>query len=176
MAKKYSLIGPIARASGIEIDTRKDYPYEAYNEVDFSIPTEKKGDAQARMLVRLREIPESIKIIKQLLRGMPKRKVPEFKPTRLEHGFVHAAVEAPRGENFHLIHVEDHKIVRARIRTPTFAVISVLTELLVNREIVDVPVILSSLDPCFACMERVIVVKDKKQELLNEHEFKHKYC
>ena len=55
MAKKYSLIGPVARASGISIDVRKDDPYEAYNEVDFDIITETNGDAYARMLVRMRE-------------------------------------------------------------------------------------------------------------------------
>jgi len=84
-------------------------------------------------------------------------------------------VEAPRGENFHLIKIKDRKIDRVRIRPPTFNFMSIFTKLLEDREIGDVPVILASLDPCYACMERVVVIKDGKTEVLNEDDFKHKY-
>jgi len=175
MAKNYSLVGPIARGSGVFIDVRKDDPYEAYEEVDFNIVTEMNGDAHARMLVRMDEILESIKIIKQLLKNIPEGPVPQFPPVIIEEGMEVGRVEAPRGENFHLIKIKDRKIDRARIRPPTFNFMSIFTKLLEGREIGDVPVIQASLDPCYACMERVVVIKDGKTEVLNEDDFKHKY-
>lgn len=175
MAKKYSLIGPVARASGISIDVRKDDPYEAYNEVDFDIITETNGDAYARMLVRMREILESIKIVKQIIENIPKEPIPTLPPLFIEEGMEAASVEAPRGENFHLIKIKNKKIDRARIRTPTFNFMSIFGKLLEGNYVDDVPVILTSLDPCYSCLERVIVIKNKKIEVLNEDGFRRKY-
>jgi len=175
MAKKYSLIGPVARASGISIDVRKDDPYEAYNELDFDIITETDGDAYARMLVRMREILESIKIVKQIIENIPKEPIPTLPPLFIEEGMEAASVEAPRGENFHLIKIKNKKIDRARIRTPTFNFMSIFNKLLEGNYVDDVPVILTSLDPCYSCLERVIVIKDKKIEVLNEDGFRRKY-
>jgi NADH-quinone oxidoreductase subunit D len=174
-ADKYSLIGPIARASGIRTDIRKDDTYEAYDKVDFELVTELDGDAYARAFVRLREILESIKIVKQVLKDMPKGDVPQHSTVMIEEGMETGRVEAPRGENFHLIKIKDRRIDRARIRPPTFNFMNIFTKLLIGREIGDVPVILASLDPCFACMERVVIVKDGKTEVLTESDFKHKY-
>jgi Ni,Fe-hydrogenase III large subunit len=174
-ADKYSLIGPIARASGVRTDIRKDDPYEAYDQVNFELITELDGDAYARAFVRLREILESIKIVKQTLKDMPKGEVPKQSALMIEEGMEAGRVEAPRGENFHLIKIKDRRIDRARIRPPTFNFMNIFTKLLIGREIGDVPVILASLDPCFACMERVVIVKDGKTEVLTERDFKHKY-
>jgi len=175
MAKKYSLVGPIARGSGVFIDVRKDEPYEAYKEVDFNMITERDGDAYDRMLVRMDEILESIKIVKQLLKNMPEGSIPQVPPLIIEEGMEIGRVEAPRGENFHMIKIKDRKIDRARIRPPTFNFMSIFTKLLEGREVGDIPVILASLDPCYACMERVVVIKDGKTEVLTEDGFKHKY-
>jgi len=174
-AEKYSLVGPIARGSGLRVDVRKDDPYEAYDEVDFDMMLEWSGDAYARMIVRLREIMESIRIVKQVLKNMPKGKIPPISPVIIEEGMETGRVEAPRGENFHMIKIKDRKIDRARIRPPTFNFMSIFTKLLEGREVGDVPVILASLDPCFACMERVIVIKDGKKEVLTENGFRRKY-
>ena len=67
-------------------------------------------------------------------------------------------------------------IKKARVRTPTFQNIQIMSYMLKGREIGDIPVILSSIDPCFSCMERMIVVKDGKKEVLKEDEFRAKYC
>jgi len=174
-ADKYSLVGPIARASGVRIDVRKDDPYEAYDQVDFELITELDGDAYARTFVRLREIMESIKIVKQVLRDIPEGKVPQYPSVIIEEGIEIGRVEAPRGENFHLIKIKNKRIDRARIRPPTFNFMNIFTKLLIGRFIGDIPVILASLDPCFACMERVIVAKDGKTEVLTEDDFRHKY-
>jgi len=174
-AENYSLVGPIARASGIRIDIRKDDPYEAYDQVDFELIMEWDGDALARMLVRMREVIESIKIVKQVLKNLPKGKVPRSVPLILEEGMEVGRVEAPRGENFHLIKIRNRKIDRMRIRPPTFNFMSIFTKLLEGRKIGDIPVILASLDPCYACMERIIVIKDGKKEVLTEDDFRCKY-
>ncbi len=175
-AERYSLLGPIARASGVKVDVRKDDPYEAYDQVEFELIREWDGDAYARMLVRMREINESIKIIKQVLKDMPQGKVPPSIPVIIEKGMKIGRVEAPRGENFHLIKIKDKKIDRARIRPPTFNFMSIFTKLLEGKKVGDVPVILASLDPCYACMERVVVIKDGKREVLKEDDFRHKYA
>ncbi len=177
MAKKFCLVGPIARACDIKIDVRKDSNYEAYSDVDFNLIKEIEGDVLARTLVRLREIPESIKIIKQCFIRMTNEPIPKFESyVKIEDGETFARLEAPRGENFHYYKINGGKIVRAKIRTPTFGFIGILNNLLEGKEIGDVPVLVSSLDPCFGCMERMIVVKDGKKEVLNENDFRSKYC
>lgn len=184
MAKKFCTVGPIARGSGIKMDIRKDRPYEAYSDVDFDVITDNRCDSLARTVVRLKEIGESIKIIRQLIKNMPEEKVPPFtkyppylgKLPEPKNSFTYGQIEAPRGEDFHFYKIERGVIKKARIRTPTFQVIQLLDKLLIGVEIGDIPVLISSFDPCFSCMERMIVVKDGKTEVLNEDEFRTKYC
>jgi len=175
-AKRYCLVGPAARASGFNNDIRSKHPYDAYPYLDFDVMVNRKGDAYARLTVRLMEVLESIKIIRQLMKNLPKGEIPKAHLTFIKEGMATAQVEAPRGENFYFTIVKDNVIDRIKIRTPTFALINILPVLLENRPIGDVPVILHSLDPCFSCMERVIVVKDNKREVVDEHTFLHKYC
>lgn len=184
IAKNFCLVGPIARASGIKIDLRKDKPYEAYPNVDFDLVTDNRCDALARTIVRLKEIAQSIRIIKQLIKNMPKTKIPPFtkappyigKFSESKKNITYGQVEAPRGEDFHFYKIESGIIKKARVRTPTFQNIQLLDKLLLGKEIGDIPVIISSFDPCFSCMERMIVVKDGKKEVMNEDEFRARYC
>lgn len=174
-AKRYCLVGPVVRASGIKNDIRKNDPYEAYDEMDFDVIIGKSGDAHERMIVRMKEILESIKIIRQLLKNMPEGRIPKSSLVFIEEAMETGRVEAPRGENFYMVRVKENKVYRAKIRTPTFATIGILPVLLENREIGDVPVVIASLDPCFGCMERLIVIKNGKQEVLTEDDFRRKY-
>ena len=185
IAKKFCLVGPMARGSGIRIDLRKDKPYyDAYSEVDFDLITDNRCDALARTIVRLKEIKQSVSIIKQLIKNMPETKIPLFTKTpayigkakELKDNLTYGQVEAPRGENFHFYKIESGVIKKARIRTPTFQNIQLLDKLLLKKEIGDIPVIISSFDPCFSCMERMIIIKDGKKEVLKENEFRAKYC
>jgi len=175
-AKRYCLVGPNARASNLNNDIRKKHPYDAYPYLDFDCIMDRQGDAYARLIVRFMEVLESIKIIRQLLKGLPEGEIPKPSLVFIKEGMATSQVEAPRGENFYFTIVKDNKLERVKIRTPTFAVINILPILLENMVIGDVPVILHSIDPCFSCMERVIVVKDKKREVMDEHAFLHKYC
>jgi len=173
--RRMCLVGPTARGSGVNNDVRKFDPYYAYPEVDFEVPLEDGGDAWCRTLIRIREILQSIKIIRQLVKGMPKQKLPAPVPFGNRSAEVTGRSEAPRGENCHFLKIKDGIIERAKIRTPTFANIISLEYMLKGREIADTPVILASLDPCFACMERVLIVKKGKGRMMTEEEFRERY-
>ena len=175
-AKRFCLIGPVARASGVSCDVRKyDPPYKIYKAFDFEEVIDDGGDSFARTYVRLKELLESIKIIKQALDYMPQKKIPKFSFTNIPQGEGIGRVEAPRGELFYYLKIKDNKIERAKIRTPTFGYFKIAEKILLERRIGDVPVIVGSLDPCFSCLERVMVVKDGKTEVLNEANFRRKY-
>ena len=72
--------------------------------------------------------------------------------------------------------IKDNKIYRAKMRTPTFAYLKIAEEILLERRIGDIPVIIGSLDPCFSCFERVLVAKNGKIEDLNEAGFRRYIC
>jgi len=176
-AKRFCLVGPNSRGSGVKSDVRKiDPPYEIYETFDFEEILEDNGDSLDRTIVRLREVLESIKIIKQILTRMPEKPIPKFSLTQVPDGEGIGRVEAPRGELFYYLKFKENKIERAKIRTPTFASFKIVEKILLNREIGDIPVIVGSLDPCFSCMERMIIAKDGKIEVLNEEQFRRKYA
>ncbi len=175
-AERFCIVGPNVRASGISYDIRKiDPPFGIYKKFDFNEIIEDEGDSLARAIVRLKEISESIRIIKQILKMMPKKPVPKFTLTQIPDGEGIGRVEAPRGELFYYLKFKNNKIERAKVRTPTFATLKIVEKILLKREIGDIPVVVGSLDPCFSCLERVMIVKDGKTEILNESQFRRKY-
>jgi Ni,Fe-hydrogenase III large subunit/Ni,Fe-hydrogenase III component G len=115
-----NLVGPVARASGMDRDVRRDHPYAAYPYLDLMVITEQTGDVQARLMVKLGEIYESMRIIKHALARMP------IGPISKEIGEVprgaigFSAVETPRGEAFHWIMAGDGKPYRHKIRDPSY--------------------------------------------------------
>jgi len=175
-ARRFCLIGPNSRASGVSSDIRKiDPPYGIYDEFEFDEIVLDKGDSFERTLVRLKEVLESVKILKQILDKMPETKIPNFTFTTVPDDDGIGRVEAPRGELFYFLKFKDNKIVRAKIRTPTFGFLKILEKILIDQRIGDVPVLVASLDPCFSCLERIMVVKDGKTETLNEKDFRRRY-
>ncbi|MFQ6020402.1 MAG: nickel-dependent hydrogenase large subunit [Candidatus Aenigmatarchaeota archaeon] len=176
ITKKFCLVGPNARGSGVRVDIRKiDPPYKVYKELYFKEIIESKGDSFSRTLVRLKEILESIKIIDQVLEKLPDKKIPKFDFSLIKEGEGIGRVEAPRGELFYFLKFKNNKIQRAKIRTPTFAYLKILEHILKGCEIGDIPVVVGSLDPCFSCLERIMIVKDGKEEYLTEKQFRRKY-
>ena len=145
-----SVTGPILRASGIEWDIRKANPYEAYDKMDFNIPTGSNGDCFDRYLVRIKEIKESINIIKQCIKSIPKKgpiknsEVPFF--LRPESGEVYSSIESPRGElGFYLVSDGGIAPYRCKIRSPSFINLTVLKPLLIGWKMSDLVVIFGSL-------------------------------
>jgi NADH-quinone oxidoreductase subunit D len=154
-ALKLCVVGPVARASNVDIDVRKDEPYEAYGEIPFKVITRAEGDTWARMNVRMEEVEESIKIIEYALDNMPggafRVKVPRVVPP----GEAVNRVEAPRGELFYYVKSNGTAMPeRVKVRTPTFANIPAFLHTAVGQTIADVPPNFVSLDPCFSCTDR----------------------
>jgi Ni,Fe-hydrogenase III large subunit len=159
-ARDLGSVGPTARGSRQQIDTRIDHPYAAYDRIEVKGVWKDSCDAAGRTLVRLEETLESIREIRQLLAAMPggllKAEFTEAIPPGLE-GI--SAVEAPRGEVVHYVQTgEDARPYRWRVRAPTYANLQALGASLKGMSIADVPITLGSMDPCFSCTERVQVV------------------
>ncbi len=160
---KWSLVGPVARARGVDIDVRRDHPYAAYDEVKFDVPVVDSCDVWGTVLVRVLEIYESIKIIRQCLEKMPQGEIlleaPEALPA-MKHAVT--MVEAPRGESTHyVITGEENRPERWRVRAPTYPNLQGVPAMLLNNQFADFPIILGSIDPCFSCTDRVAVVDVK---------------
>ncbi len=181
-AQDWGFSGPMLRGSGVPWDLRKSQPYEIYEELDFDIPIGKTGDCYARYLVRMAEIYESLKIMKQCLEKMPDGYVRsnDYKvtpPPRAEmkssmeamihhfklfsEGFhvpageTYTAVEAPKGEfGVYLISDGSNKPYRCRIRAPGFAHLQALDFMSKGHQLADTVSIIGSLDIVFGEIDR----------------------
>lgn len=156
----WSLVGPVARARGVDIDVRRDHPYAAYDEMKFDVPVVDSNDVWGTVVVRILETFEAIRIIRQALGKLPEGPVmTEFDEDipPLRHAI--AAVEAPRGEVVHyLITGEENRPERWRVRAPTYPNLQGVPLMLLDDQFADFPIILGSIDPCFSCTDRVAVV------------------
>lgn len=157
-ARRYSVVGPVARASGLNRDVRKDYPYAAYKHVSFKVPVYTEGDNLARLLVRVDEVFESINIIRQLLDQLPSGPIMAEHIEIPERRIGVSSVEAPRGEDIHLVITGRGRPYRWRVRAPTYQNIPALKVMLKDAPLADAPLTIASIDPCFSCTDRVIVI------------------
>ncbi|WP_337864945.1 NADH dehydrogenase (quinone) subunit D [Ignavibacterium sp.] len=169
------LTGPSLRASGVEFDIRRAMPYLKYNEIDFNIPTYSEGDCLARYFVRVDEMRESAKIIRQILDKMPQGEVLANNPkkvlphkteiyTRMEElihdfmivnfginppvGEIYHAIEGSKGElGFYLVSKGEGHPWKCKIRSPSFNNLQALPHLVKGHMISDVVAIIGSIDP-----------------------------
>lgn len=181
-ALDWGFTGPVLRASGVAWDLRKSQPYEIYDELDFDIPTAKHGDCYDRYLVRMAEMRESIKIIRQCIEKMPQgdiitsdHKISPPKRSDMKHsmeslihhfklytegfkvpaGECYAAVEAPKGEfGVYLISDDTNHPYRCKIRAPGFAFLQATEFLSKGHMLADVTAIVGSLDIVFGEIDR----------------------
>ncbi len=164
---RYGLLGPTARGSNIKIDARMGDRYDAYDEVPFNVVVRKEMDSWARMMVRWEETLESITICKYALEHLPSDgpAVPDERrlPRKFPPGESFARVEAPRGElTYYVSSVGKQIPYRVKIRTPSFNNIINSSFSYIGYSIADVPVILTSYDPCISCMERAVVIDTER--------------
>ena len=166
--------GPMLRAAGLAIDARKDAPYSGYEKFDFKVPTRTENDVFARYMVRIEEMRESLKIIKQALEGMPsgshqadapgivlpdreKMKtqmealIYHFKIVtegfRVPEGEVYQAVESPRGEvGCYMVSDGTQKPFRVHWRGPSFGNLQSTPKMIEGTLIADVIAALGSMD------------------------------
>jgi len=151
----YSLgaVGPMLRASGISQDMRQ-LGYAAYNKIKFQPIIETSGDSYSRCAVRVKELFQSVDIIKQAATQMRQGPI-EVKVTGTPNGEFFARTEQPRGEVIYYAKADGNKFLqRLRVRTPTFANIPALVKMLPGHELADVPILVLTIDPCISCAER----------------------
>jgi NADH-quinone oxidoreductase subunit D len=169
------LTGPNLRGSGVAMDLRRDTPYLVYDRMDFEVVTETEGDALARYFVRLREMRESMRIVRQCLAQMPSGPVHADAPkavlprkervyTRMEeliHDFVliNDGVDAPAGEVYHAVESAKGQLGfsivsrggghpwRMKIRSPSFCNLQALPQLVRGHLLSDIVAVIGSLDP-----------------------------
>ena len=150
-------VGPMARASDLAQDVRKDDPYAVYDEVPFDVCTADTCDVLGRTVVRIKELFESYKICEFLMKNLPPGDIAVKAPTRAKPNEVVSRYEAPRGENTHYIKSNGtNKPERLKVRAPTLANYPATVEMLKNGFIADIPLIFAAIDPCICCAERTV--------------------
>jgi len=166
-AKQICVVGPPARASGVAIDARIDHPYAAYDELPPRIATQEVGDTWARVLVRVAELLESIRLVREALSAMPPGPICAEIKEEIPPGRVGVSVvEAPRGEAVHFVLTGgDNRPYRWRVRAPTYPNLQAMPAMVAGANIADVPITLGSLDPCFSCTERLETIDRTTSEV-----------
>jgi NADH-quinone oxidoreductase subunit D len=160
-AVRLGAVGPTARASAIDRDTRRDDPYLAYAALDFRVVTDDHEDVYGRTLVRLGELVESYRIIRQLAATMPDGPLKVKAPRKIPAGEAIVRYEAPRGENLHYVRGNgSDRPERVKVRAPTLANTASVSKMMEENYLADVPIIVAAIDPCFSCTDRAIRVDD----------------
>ncbi len=152
----WGTVGPVARASGVAIDVRTDFPYLAYEELGFKMVTQEAGDVQARVVVRALELLESVRLIIAALKKMPGGPLRAFEGLpEIPEGDAAFVVEAPRGEVFYYVASDGgDKPARVHIRTPSFVNIPALEAMVPGEAFSNTSLIQASVDPCLSCTDR----------------------
>jgi membrane-bound hydrogenase subunit alpha len=169
-AVEYSALGPTARASGYDIDVRRDHPYAAYGRIKWNVIVQQEGDVFAKAVVRILEMYESISIIRQCLDKMPKGPI-DSNPKEIPPGEGIGQAEAPRGEVFHYVKSDGtNSPVRHKVRAPTYMNFPTFRETVIGETVSDATIILAAIDPCYCCTERMLIVDKKGKEYLTVQE------
>ena len=170
--KDYGALGPTSRASGVPNDVRIDEPYAAYDRLNWNVITQEAGDVFAKAVVRILETFESINMVIQCLKEMPKGPIDaNVKDVPPGEGIGH--IEAPRGETFHYVKSDgSNRPVRHKVRAPTFMNLPTYKEALIGETISDATIILAAIDPCYCCTERVTILdaNSKKKNVLTQED------
>jgi len=149
-------VGPLVRAAGIPRDVRRDDPYAAYGDVPLDMVTKSGVDIHTLMQQRLDEIVVSANMIIYALEHLPAGPVKIRVPPVIPKGENASHVEAPRGELFYFVKSNGGRTPdRVKVRTPTLANLPSALEMLKGHTLADVPVVLTGIDPCFGCMDRL---------------------
>jgi NADH-quinone oxidoreductase subunit D len=149
----YGVTGPTLRGSGVPYDVRKAEPYGAYARFEFEIPTRSEGDVFARYMVRVLEMQQSVRIIEQALDQLPGGPIlnPDSigvkKRLKLPAGTQYYAVESARGHyGILLVSEGGTEPYRAKFRTPSYANLAVLTDVMPGNMVADAVAVLGSVD------------------------------
>ena len=155
-AIRIGVVGPQARASNLAVDVRKDAPYSSYEDFDFDVAVWPSCDVFSRVVIRVLESFESIKIIRQALNNLPDTKINlGTRIPSIKAGETMMRYEAPRGQLCYKI-VTDGGPTNKRvcIHVPTYKNAPSVPTMLKGNSVADAGLIVASIDPCFSCMDR----------------------
>ncbi|HEV2232823.1 MAG TPA: NADH dehydrogenase (quinone) subunit D [Terriglobia bacterium] len=178
----YGLSGPSLRGSGVDWDVRKKQPYSSYDKFEFNVPVRTQGDVFARYMVRVEEMRESLKIVRQAMEGLPEGRIKANAPhivmpdresmkTSIESliyhfkivtegfhppiGEVYQSIESPRGElGIYMVSNGSPKPWRCHVRAPSFANLQALPRMIEGRLIADVVACIGSIDVILGEIDR----------------------
>ena len=181
-AEMWGMSGVMLRSAGVKWDLRRSQPYECYSDLDFKIPVGKNGDNYDRYVMRMEEMREATKIMKQCIEKMPggpvcatdhkitppKRAEMKTSMEALIHHFKlytegfhvpagesYAAVEAPKGEfGVYLVADGSNKPYRCKIRAPSYTHLQAMNYMSRGHMLADVSAIMGSLDVVFGEVDR----------------------
>jgi NADH-quinone oxidoreductase subunit D len=141
--------GPLIRAAGVKWDIRKAQPYSSYEKFDFEIPTGQNGDTFDRYMVRMQEMRQSLRIIRQAVEGLPEGPIMAKIPKVLKPpvGEVYVSIEAPKGElGYFVVSDGSTQPYRVRVRPPSFVNLQGLDKMVRGRLVADVVAVIGTLD------------------------------
>lgn len=170
VAKDLNAVGPTARASGLDIDVRRDDPYFIYDELDWKVITYNSCDVFGRAVVRVLETLESYKMIEQILKNLPEGPISVKLPWKIPPGEAVFRYEAPRGEDIHYVKSNGTEYPeRVKVRAPTLANFQSLPYCLKNGYLADAVITIAAIDPCMSCTDRAVVynIKTNKTEVFD---------
>jgi NADH-quinone oxidoreductase subunit D len=157
MAINIGASGPVLRASGVKWDIRKADPYSIYDRFDFEVPVGTIGDCYDRYWVRIQEMRQSVRIVEQAIKQLPRGEICArvAQPLRLPAGEVYGHIEAPKGElGFYLVSDNSIAPYRFHVRPPTLINLTALKDMVVGWKIADLIVIFGSIDVCLGEIDR----------------------
>lgn len=150
----YNLVGPNLRASGVKFDLRRDLPYSVYPKLEFDIPTGRGeagqvGDCFDRFMLRMREMQQSCRIVRQAVKMMPAGEIMAKVPRKLKPpvGEVYSRCEAARGDmGFYIVSDGSDRPYRLRIRTGSFSAMGIINKVSQGLMVSDLVALISSFD------------------------------
>jgi NADH-quinone oxidoreductase subunit D len=147
--KEYGVTGPVLRAAGVKWDLRKAMPYSGYEKYDFEIPTRQGADTYDRYLVRMEEMRQSVRIMRQAVAAIPEGPImgKVGKVIKPPVGEAYVSIEAPKGElGYYIVSDGATQPYRIRVRPPSFINLQALDRMVRGALVADVVAVIGTLD------------------------------
>ena len=159
-AERLGAVGPTARASGVARDIRVDSPYAGYPSFPVKTITAAAGDLEAKFIVRLQELFESYRVIREILDHLPTGGLTVRVKPKVPPGETISRVEAPRGELLYYVKSAGGASPdRVKVRTPSLCNWGSVISTAPGHKLADVPMLIAGIDPCFSCNDRLVTIR-----------------
>lgn len=155
-ALRLEVTGPSLRATGCKRDLRTKMP--EYEPFEFNVITQDSGDVKANLLMRVLEIPEATKIIRQAVKNIPSGQITNRSWDMIDTDIIKSYIEVPRGTLYHSYALESGKVRGSIIRTPSMSNIGAMQYACIGDHITDAQLCIVQCDPCFTCTDRAIEI------------------